>query len=130
MGLLKKFLSSVGMKKQKKDIETIINTLKELDSYELSDVYYFVSRSEDIINERMDIDVSDPFEALKKCPDIAIRIFTFIRSSQNVNLNSGMTIWLFTIRAAMHPEIFHLGKEMWKELSRCDDSGFSFPKGF
>lgn len=131
MGFLSDILLAWSTKRHKKDIERFISILKGLDDEEIFSLYRFIQDAETEILCKCLVDIRDPFLAIEKNDSLVFDIYKLVKKEQaNPALASGLSVWLFTVRAALNPELRYLGKEMWAQIGRVILDPSEYPKGF
>ncbi|MGE9986000.1 hypothetical protein [Desulfovibrio sp. SGI.169] len=122
-----------AVNRQKKDLQSMADVLKGMDNEELFFIYKGVKETGIALQNKMHLNVYKPFLAIEQDKNITQKLKFLIKKSSEQNefeLSSAFSIWLFTIRAAISPELRFLGKEIWEYLGKMEDDISFIPEGF
>ena len=109
---------------QKKEIARFIDNIKAMDGSEVGSILATATHIRNQLIDQYDWDLQDPILLCFTKPNIAIEINQLIKAFQENDDTvsaAGMMVWLFTVRAAMSPDIRGLGRELWGQLERGFD---------
>lgn len=122
-----------AVNRQKKDLQSMADVLKGMDNEELFFLYKGVKEAGIALQNKMQLNVYKPFLAIEQDENITQKLKFLIKKSseqKEFGLSSAFSIWLFTIRAAISPELRFLGKEIWEYLGKMEDDISFIPEGF
>ena len=110
---------------QKREVDDWIAKLRSLDSSEVATILAMAMHYRNTVLDEKEIDLMFPFVVITIDPSFALKVNHDVQKLQREKLfsmASGAIVWLFTLRAALSPELRESGRQIWAQLERV------FPK--